>query len=48
MDRGTEELSINDEIGVICGGVARGHAGGKWAEWVHCGTGYKDEPGGEG
>lgn len=23
-----EELSINDEIGLMCGGVARGHRGG--------------------
>lgn len=27
-----EELSINDEIGLMCGGVARGHGGGKKGE----------------
>lgn len=25
MDRGMGELSINDERGLMCGGVARGH-----------------------
>lgn len=42
-----EELSINDEIGLMCGGVVRGHGGGKGAEWMDGGTGYKDECGGE-
>lgn len=28
VDTGMEELSINDEIGLMCGGVARGHRGG--------------------
>lgn len=48
MDRGMEELSINDEIGLMCGGVARGHRGGKGGEWMDGGTGYKDEYCGEG
>lgn len=29
VDRGMEELSINDEIGLMCGGVERGHRGEK-------------------
>lgn len=32
MDTGVEELSINDEIGLMCRGVARGHRGGKKGE----------------
>lgn len=48
MDRGVEELSINDEIGLMCGGVARGRRGEKGAEWMDGGTRYKDECGGEG
>lgn len=47
VDREMEELSINDEIGLMCGGVVRGHGGGKGAEWMDGGTGYKDECGGE-
>lgn len=31
-DRGMEEPSINDEIRLMCGGVARGHGGGKRGE----------------
>ncbi|CAB1428042.1 unnamed protein product [Pleuronectes platessa] len=38
-DGGMEEPSINNEIGLICEGVGRGHRGGKWGEPVHCGTG---------
>lgn len=30
VDRGTEELSINDEIGLMCRGVARGHGRKRW------------------
>ena len=45
VDRRMEELSINDEIGLMCGGVARGHGGGKGREWMDGGTGYKDECG---
>jgi len=29
VDTGVEELSINDEMGLMCGGVARGHGGEK-------------------
>lgn len=31
----------------MCGGVARGHEGGKGGEWMDGGTRYKDERGGE-
>lgn len=44
-----EELSINDEIDVMCEGVARGHRGGNGGEngWMDGGTGYKDKFGGK-
>ena len=29
-DGGRQEPGINNEIGLICGGVVRGHRGGKW------------------
>lgn len=40
-----EELNINGEIGLMCGGVVKGHRGG---EWIDGGTRYKDECRGEG
>lgn len=40
-------LSINNEIGLMCRGVARGHRGGRGGERMDGGTRYKDGCGGE-
>lgn len=45
VDGGMEGLSINDEIGLMCGGVARGHRGEDEEEWMDGGTGYKQGEG---
>lgn len=41
VDGKMQGLSINDEKGLMCGGVARGHGGGKRGEWMDGGTGVQ-------